>query len=73
MSSDASSANLRAEELLDQAGERLGRWSSEAYLQLRKAAALLREEAEDIWAEAQSLRAGTETPHSPSLGEPKSA
>lgn len=64
MPSDASSppepvpaANVRAEALLDQAGERFGRWSSAAYFQLRKAAALVREEAEDIWAEAQALHA----------------
>jgi hypothetical protein len=60
--SAAPMAHERAEALLDQAGERLGRWSSSAYFQLRKAAALVREEAEDIWAEAQAMRTGSETP-----------
>ena len=41
----------RAEELLEQWGERAGRWLSRTW-------ARAREEAEDIWAEAQSVRRG---------------
>jgi hypothetical protein len=41
----------RAEELLEQAGQRVGIW-------LWRVTARAREEAEDIWAEAQSLRHG---------------
>jgi hypothetical protein len=46
----------RAEVLVDQWGERVGRFLSSAGYQLRKAAARAREEAEDIWAEAQTIR-----------------
>lgn len=49
-------ATDRAEETLDQAGERLGIFAAEVSHRLRRAVALAREEAEDIWAEAQSLR-----------------
>lgn len=52
----SAAAMQQAEVLLDQAGERLGKWASQMSLQLRRAAALAREEAEDIWAEAQALR-----------------
>lgn len=46
----------RAEVVVDQLGERLGRLFNTVSLQLRKAAARTREEAEDIWAEAQAIR-----------------
>ncbi|HEX6779251.1 MAG TPA: hypothetical protein VF099_13670 [Ktedonobacterales bacterium] len=46
----------RAEILVDQWGERVGKFLSSAGYQLRKAAARAREEAEDIWAEAQAIR-----------------
>ncbi|MDQ2799869.1 MAG: hypothetical protein M3Y13_09520 [Armatimonadota bacterium] len=49
-------ATDRAEATLDQAGERLGIFAAAVNLRLRKTVALAREEAEDIWAEAQSLR-----------------
>lgn len=49
-------ATERAEETLDKAGERLGVFAAAMSHRVRKAAALAREEAEDIWAEAQSLR-----------------
>ncbi len=49
-------ATDRAEATLDQAGERLGIFATEVSHRLRKTVALAREEAEDIWAEAQSLR-----------------
>lgn len=46
----------RAEALVDHVAPRLGRMAALAGLRLLKVAALAREEAEDIWAEAQSLR-----------------
>jgi len=49
-------AMVRAEELVDRLGEQLGRLLSTSGRQLRKAAARAREEAEDIWAEAQAIR-----------------
>jgi predicted Zn-dependent protease len=52
----------RAEVLVDRLGERLGHFLSIAGHQLRKTAALAREEAEDIWAEAQNIRRGNHTP-----------
>ena len=48
----------RAEELVDRAGQTLAHWASLAALRLVKAAALAREAAEDVWAEAQSIRRG---------------
>jgi hypothetical protein len=41
----------RANELIEEWGERVGHW-------LSRASARAREEAEDIWAEAQSIRHG---------------
>ncbi len=49
-------AVARAEELVDRLGERLGRFFGASGHQLRKATARAREEAEDIWAEAQAIR-----------------
>ncbi|CAA9587019.1 MAG: hypothetical protein AVDCRST_MAG19-5007 [uncultured Thermomicrobiales bacterium] len=51
-----SAATERAEEMLDRAGERVGRFASLLGQRVRRAAALAREEAEDMWAEAQSMR-----------------
>lgn len=48
-------ATERAEELVDRIGQRVGYVASLAGLRLRRMAALAREEAEDIWAEAQSI------------------
>ena len=47
-----------AEALLDQAGERFGRFLSFAGLQALRAAALAREEIEDFWAEVRAIRRG---------------
>ena len=47
-----------AEELVDRAGQTLANWAGLAALRLLKAAALAREAAEDVWAEAQSIRRG---------------
>jgi hypothetical protein len=46
----------RAEELVDRMGERVGQWLSQLGHSTQKALARAREEAEDIWAEAQHLR-----------------
>ena len=54
------SATRRAEEMLDSMGEQLGQLASLAGPRVRKLAELAREEAEDIWAEAQYLRAARE-------------
>jgi len=53
---DIAAAIQQAEVLLDQAGQRAGEWAARMSLRLRKLGALAREEAEDIWAEAQSIR-----------------
>ncbi len=49
-------AMMRAEELVDRLGERVGYFASLLNQRARWAAARAREEAEDIWAEAQSIR-----------------
>ncbi|GAC1451139.1 MAG: hypothetical protein PVSMB4_10770 [Ktedonobacterales bacterium] len=49
-------AMARADELLTQWGQRVGYFASAAGQRLRKAIALAREEAEDVWAEAQNVR-----------------
>jgi hypothetical protein len=48
----------RAEQLVDEWGARLGHYAAEAGQQVLRLAARAREEAEDIWAEAQSIRRG---------------
>ena len=50
-------ATERAEELVDRVGESFGHLASLAGLRMLKIAAFVREEAEDVWAEAQSVRA----------------
>ena len=49
-------ATERAEELADRIGQRLGYVTTLLGLCMRKTAARAREEAEDMWAEAQSIR-----------------
>ena len=46
----------RSEEMIDQAVTRLSHYAILAGFQIQKATARLREEAEDIWAEAQNIR-----------------
>jgi hypothetical protein len=46
----------RAEEMVDRAGEAVGTWMARLNREILKSAARAREELEDIWAEAQSLR-----------------
>jgi hypothetical protein len=48
----------RAEEIVDQFAERLSHLTSVWGRKLLRLAARAREEAEDIWAEAQSIRRG---------------
>lgn len=50
------SATARAEAMVDGAGAQLGTLATVVSHQLRRAAALAREEAEDLWAEAQQIR-----------------
>lgn len=45
----------RAEELLDQMGQTIGRFTAQVGLEIMKGVALAREEAEDILAEARAL------------------
>jgi hypothetical protein len=45
----------RADEIVDELGERFGKLAAEAAYRLRVASERAREEAEDIWAEAQDL------------------
>jgi hypothetical protein len=52
----------RAEELADRLGERISHYASLVGFKLMQFAARAREEAEDIWAEAQSLRRGEQPP-----------
>ena len=54
--SEAAPATERAEQTLDRAGEQIGVFAVSLSHRLRKAVALVREEAEDMLAEAQSLR-----------------
>ncbi len=51
-------ATQRAEEIVDRVGERVGYFASMSTQRIRIAAARAREEAEDMWAEAQSIRRG---------------
>ncbi len=51
----SSADTARAEELVGQMSDQVGTWSSKLSFQFLKGVARVREEAEDIWAEAQSL------------------
>jgi hypothetical protein len=46
----------RAEDLVDRLGQRLGHFTALAGFQIQKATARMREEVEDMWAEAQNIR-----------------
>lgn len=46
----------KAEEVVDRAGQRISQYAAVTGWQLQRAMARLREEAEDMWAEAQNLR-----------------
>lgn len=47
---------VRAEQLVDDISQRVGAFMLMTSYQLRRAGAFVREDAEDIWAEAQSIR-----------------
>src|SRR5258708_2339404 len=49
-------ATAKAEELVEGMTQRLGLFAAIAGLQIQKTAARVREEAEDLWAEAQNIR-----------------
>jgi hypothetical protein len=55
-------AMQRAEEMVDWLGQRVGHYTSVAGYYLLRAASRAREEAEDIWAEAQTIRRGRQQP-----------
>jgi hypothetical protein len=52
----------RAEVLVDRLGERIGHYVALFGFKLLRFAARAKEEAEDIWAEAQSVRRGQQPP-----------
>jgi erythromycin esterase-like protein len=54
----ARQAEQRAEELVDHAAQRVAEFTALVKRKLAQVAARAREEVEDIWAEAQSLRRG---------------
>lgn len=49
-------ATAKAEELVEAMAQRVGQFAALAGLQIQMTAARVREEAEDIWAEAQNIR-----------------
>lgn len=49
-------ATARAEEVVDRLGQRVSHWALVNGLQVRRGLARLREDAEDVWAEAQETR-----------------
>ncbi len=52
----AQSPTERAEEALARLEQRVGPWASNVRLRVLRLAARAREEAEDMWAEAQAIR-----------------
>lgn len=53
----------RAEEMMDQFGQRMNQWMTTSGLQARKVVARLQEEAEDMWAEAHTMRSSWKGEH----------
>jgi hypothetical protein len=49
-------ATAKAEQMVDQVGQRISQYTSMVGLQIQRAVARAREEAEDMWAEAQNIR-----------------
>jgi len=58
-------ATEKAEELVNRMGRRINRLSNLASQNVIKASAYVREEAEDVWAEAQSIRRNIHQQNSP--------
>lgn len=50
------SAVVQTEEAIDRAGYRIGLFAGLTVQRIQSAAARVREEAEDVWAEAQNIR-----------------
>jgi hypothetical protein len=63
-------AMQRAEEMVDRLGEQIGQFVSGFGHNVLKWAARAREEAEDIWAEAQAIRDRQRAANKPSEGTP---
>jgi hypothetical protein len=63
-------AMQRAEEMVDRMGEKIGHYASEFGHTVLRWFARAREEAEDIWAEAQAIRDQQLTANKPSEGAP---
>ncbi len=66
-------ATERAEELVDRVGESVGHFAALAGWRMLKAAAFVREEAEDVWAEAQSVRRAQSARRGERYAEPAGA
>lgn len=66
-------ATERAEELVDRLGESVGNFASLAGWRMLKVAAFVREEAEDVWAEAQSVRRAQSARREERYAEPAGA
>ncbi|HEU5381560.1 MAG TPA: hypothetical protein VFV38_39570 [Ktedonobacteraceae bacterium] len=52
----------RAEELVDRAGQYITHWAQVSNIQIRRTMARLRENAEDIWVEAQEVQRQRQRP-----------
>ena len=63
-------AMQRAEEMVDRLGEQIGRYATDFGHTVLKWFARAREEAEDIWAEAQALREQQRAANKPTEGAP---
>ncbi len=63
-------AMQRAEEMVDRMGEQIGHYATEFGHSVLRWFARAREEAEDIWAEAQAIREQQRTANKPSEGAP---
>jgi hypothetical protein len=55
----------RAEEMADRVGEKIGHYASVVGFKVLQFASRAREEFEDIWAEAQSIRRSWQQPREP--------
>lgn len=51
-------ATRRAEEMIDRVGDQIGQYAKQIGRSLLRLTARAREEVEDMWAEAQSIRRG---------------
>jgi len=67
---DREAALRRAEEMVDRWGEQIGRTASSIGRTFLRWAARAREEAEDIWADAQALRARQQAADEPPQERP---